>query len=583
MSRPEIDSAATTTPHTAAQGRRIVVALLMTAGLAGLLAWMLWLAWPLEHRLSEHHRATLPAQPAPVSAVGAAPLQGVPCASYAPFRRSGHTPFDATLRITPEQIRDDLRVLATVTRCVRTYGVDQGIDAVPMVARELGLQVVLGAWIGREAARNEAELSRALALAREYRDVVRLLVVGNEVLLRGEQTPQAMAALLARARTESPVPTTYADVWEFWLRHADALRGHVDVVTVHILPYWEDEPVGIDAAVAHVRAVTARVRKRFGAQPLFIGETGWPAEGRQRGPARPGVVEQTRFVRELLAVQSGLPPLNIIEAFDQPWKRKLEGAVGGAWGLLDAEGQPRVTLAGPVHRPAWKNSVLIAALGGAVLGGMVAAAVAGLTAARRRARWRTCPGAGRSAALVIVAAASAAAAVWQVHLMAAISRSGTEWLMTGAASLAGLAACVVALHALHTHRHTAALRWAAAALMVVFLLLLWHLAFSGRYRMLLWPLPFVGAWALALACTLQAPSATQGQGATQANTGAGWLRGMVTALGLMGGACAGAVLWHEGPHNAQAGWLAASWLALLVSAWHAAAPHRPPEAVATGP
>lgn len=581
MSSPEIDSAAITTPPAAARGRRIVVALLMTAGLAGFLAWMLWLVLPAQ--------PTQPAQPTPVAAGSAAPLQGVPCASYAPFRRSGHTPFDATLRITPDQIRDDLRMLATVTRCVRTYGVDQGIDAVPMVARELGLQVVLGTWIGREAARNEAELSRALALAREYRDVVRLLVVGNEVLLRGEQTPQAMAALLARARAQSPVPVTYADVWEFWLRHADALRGQVDVVTVHILPYWEDEPVGIDTAVAHVLAVTARVRERFGAQPLFIGETGWPAEGRQRGPARPGVVEQTRFVRELLAVQSGLPPLNIIEAFDQPWKRQLEGAVGGAWGLLDAEGQPRVMLAGPVHRPAWKNGLLIAALGGALLGGVAAA----MSAARWRARGHKFQAACRGAALVIVAAASAAATVWQVHLMAAISRSGTEWLMTGAASLAGLGGCAVALYALPAlhdtndtlpkHRHTAALRWAAAALMLVFVLLLWHLAFSGRYRMLLWPLPFVGAWALALACTLQAPIATPDPGTTQAHSGAGWLRGVVAALALLGTACAAAILWHEGPHNAQAAWLAASWLALLVSAWHAAAPHRPPGAVATGP
>ena len=28
--------------------------------------------------------------------------------------------------------------------------------------------------------------------------------------------------------------------------------------------------------------------------------------------------------------------VNIIEAFDQPWKRALEGTVGGHWGLFDA-------------------------------------------------------------------------------------------------------------------------------------------------------------------------------------------------------------------------------------------------------
>jgi glucan 1,3-beta-glucosidase len=28
--------------------------------------------------------------------------------------------------------------------------------------------------------------------------------------------------------------------------------------------------------------------------------------------------------------------VNVIEAFDQPWKRRLEGTVGGHWGLFDA-------------------------------------------------------------------------------------------------------------------------------------------------------------------------------------------------------------------------------------------------------
>ena len=28
--------------------------------------------------------------------------------------------------------------------------------------------------------------------------------------------------------------------------------------------------------------------------------------------------------------------VNLIEAYDQPWKRQLEGTVGGYWGLLDS-------------------------------------------------------------------------------------------------------------------------------------------------------------------------------------------------------------------------------------------------------
>ena len=49
-----------------------------------------------------------------------------------------------------------------------------------------------------------------------------------------------------------------------------------------------------------------------------------------------------RFVREVAARgEREKIDVNIIEAFDQPWKRALEGAMGGAWGLFDADGNAR--------------------------------------------------------------------------------------------------------------------------------------------------------------------------------------------------------------------------------------------------
>jgi hypothetical protein len=83
--------------------------------------------------------------------------------------------------------------------------------------------------------------------------------------------------------------------------------------------------------------------------------------------ARPGGAgdtdEQARFVRGMLARQAAEPlDFNLIEAFDQPWKRALEGAMGGAWGLFDADGIQRVPLAGPLPpNPRWFWLPLIAA------------------------------------------------------------------------------------------------------------------------------------------------------------------------------------------------------------------------------
>ena len=295
--------------------------------------------------------------------------QMLPCVSYSPFRaREGLgdvNPFNPQASVTPAQIEVDLRILKTRTHCIRTYGLSQGLDAVPAVVQKLGMRMKLGIWLARDEAQNRLELERGMALARQYKDVVDLLVVGNEVLLRREMSPEALGKILADAKQRSPVPVTYADVWEFWLRHA-ALAQHVDVVTAHILPYWEDDPVAVKDAVTHVLNIAAKVQQHFAGKPIWVGETGWPAAGRQRAGAVPGGVEQSQFVSELLARSSTLN-YNLIEGFDQPWKRSFEGAMGGYWGLFDAVGQPRVALRGSVVEDTrWWRGPLAGLIGGAV-------------------------------------------------------------------------------------------------------------------------------------------------------------------------------------------------------------------------
>ena len=54
--------------------------------------------------------------------------------------------------LTAAQLRTDLSLLAKRTHCVRTYTLAEGFDPVPAVADELGLEVLLGLWIGRDEA-----------------------------------------------------------------------------------------------------------------------------------------------------------------------------------------------------------------------------------------------------------------------------------------------------------------------------------------------------------------------------------------------------------------------------------------------
>lgn len=275
------------------------------------------------------------------------PSGKLPCVSYSPYYQKGVSPLISTTRISKSQIDQDMRLLSQRFECVRIYSVSQGLDYVPEAASKVGLKVLLGAWIGWVKADNDKELGIAISLANKFPDTVTGLVVGNEVLLRGEQKESAMRAYLKRARNSTKVPVTYADVWEFWLKH-QSLEQSVDFVTLHLLPYWEDDPQSIDNGMRHANWVMDKMARNF-TKPLFIGETGWPSTGRQRQGAIPSQINQARYVREFVSTarEKGWK-YNLIEAFDQPWKRKLEGTVGGYWGMYTSQMLPKFSFTGPV-------------------------------------------------------------------------------------------------------------------------------------------------------------------------------------------------------------------------------------------
>jgi exo-beta-1,3-glucanase (GH17 family) len=257
------------------------------------------------------------------------------CVSYAPFR-GDQTPLLLTTQIEPEQIAQDLAQLAKITDCVRTYSIENGLDQVPALAAKVGLKVIQGIWLGSNRFKNLAQISTVVALTKQYPAVISSVVVGNEVLLRGEMTTTDLAATIRLVKSQVAVPVTYADVWEYWLRNREVYEA-VDFVTIHILPYWEDFPVRAKYAAIHVDSIRKRIAVAFPGKEILIGETGWPSAGRMRDAALPSRTNQARVVSEILDLAKRENfRVNLIEAYDQPWKRQLEGTVGGYWGLLDS-------------------------------------------------------------------------------------------------------------------------------------------------------------------------------------------------------------------------------------------------------
>ena len=340
---------------------RVLVALIAFVAVAALN--LLWWWWPN--------------RPVEIAGWTNSPLQSV---SFAPYR-PGQSPLTRTFP-TPDQIEEDLRRLQGKVRAVRTYSAGENLETVPQRAGKYGLKVWHGAWLNDNDKENLEQVNLLIDHANKYKDTVERVIVGNEVLLRKELTANQLRRYIRQVKQRVSQPVTYADVWEFWMRNP-SLADEVDFITIHILPYWEDVPIGLDrrepdgkpTIEKHIVDIYKKVQERFPGKTIVIGETGWPSDGRMRSDARPGRVEQVRYFSTFRGIADREKfDYNIVEAFDQYWKARQEGTVGAAWGLLDAQRHDKFELGKPVSaEPHWPILFTLSTLaGGLMLGGFVA-------------------------------------------------------------------------------------------------------------------------------------------------------------------------------------------------------------------
>lgn len=501
------------------------------------------------------------------------PAAKLQCVSYAPFR-GAQTPLDPTTQIPLEQIEQDLTELAKVSDCVRTYSIENGLDLVPGVAAKVGLKVMQGIWLGSNRFKNLQQIAIAVRLAKEYPGVVTSLIVGNEVLLRGEMTAADLAANIRAVKAQANVPVTYADVWEYWVKNRE-IYDAVDFVTIHILPYWEDIPIKAKYAAAHVDDIRKRMAVTFPGKEILIGETGWPSAGRMREGALPSRTNQARVVSEILdlAKREGFR-VNLIEAYDQPWKRKLEGTVGGYWGLFDSVKRqvkypPGIAIS---NYPAWK---LHMACGMALA--VATFLVAWLTLRRR-------PWTPRPSAWIAVGISATTAGVLlgiAIDKMTYESYSAGGWVHWGVLLAAGIAAPLLSAHALIAGRSLPAFlellgprdyrgRGVLGALLAIVLAVTTVIAvetalgftFDPRYRDFPYASLTMAAVPFALLTLLNRPK--EGVRPIAESVFAGLL---VIASAY--------TLYNEGTINWQSDWTCAMYLLLAATLWRARAAQNP--------
>jgi exo-beta-1,3-glucanase (GH17 family) len=487
------------------------------------------------------------------------------CVSYAPFR-GAQTPLDLSTKIGAQQIEEDLAQLAKITDCVRIYAVDAGLDQIPEIAQRHGLKVLLGLWVSSFPDRTQYQITTGIAIANRYPDTVRAVIVGNEALLRGEVSAATLRDYIASVKAKVKVPVTYADVWEFWIRNRE-LASAVDFVTVHILPYWEDDPIGAGKAADHVASIRKHVAESFSGKEIMIGEFGWPSAGRMRESALPSPAAQARVIADVLrrGKEDGFR-VNLIEAYDQPWKRFLEGTVGGHWGLFDdASRRQKFAWGAPVsNHPNW----LMQAVGGVALAGLAFAAA---MLARRRWPNESAPDNLIWGAIALNAAVAGVFAGWTVENIPIESLGAGGWLRSLAFAAVAILAPLVGSAALATQRRLPAFHRVIGAkaqrtpdpLALLLGLLLVALAalaiqsalalsFDPRYRDFPFA-PMTGAAVPFVLIALMAPYAA----------GRKPLAEIAAAAVLV--LCAAFIAWNETLANWQALWFAATLAVLAFS------------------
>jgi exo-beta-1,3-glucanase (GH17 family)/cellulose synthase/poly-beta-1,6-N-acetylglucosamine synthase-like glycosyltransferase len=265
--------------------------------------------------------------------------------SYAPFEGSSHP--DSGGQARAEQIRADLKLLAPMTRAIRTYSSTGGVEQVPGIASEFGLRVTVGAWIDKDKDRNEREVRSVIDLAKRHSNINGIFV-GNETIYRGEQKVGDLIQLIQRVKRSTNVPVSTGEIWNVWIEHPE-LVSQVDFIAAHILPYWEgfSEKQSVDQAIL----IYEKLRAAYPGKRIVIAEFGWPSAGYNLKNADPGRIEQAIVLRDFVSRADAFGiDYNIVEAIDQPWKI-FEGGVGPYWGLFDASRQPKFSWTGTISNP----------------------------------------------------------------------------------------------------------------------------------------------------------------------------------------------------------------------------------------
>lgn len=328
---------------------------------------------------------------------------------------------------TVEQLKDDMKIMSAMgIKVLRTYNVKlahasnvlKAISELKAENPDFEMYVMLGAWIDclnawtdlppdheQESAENEKEIARAVALANQYPDIVKVIAVGNEAMVKWAATyfvqPWVILKWVNHLQELKAAGKLPADLWvtssdnfaswgggsdEYHVEDLNKLIKAVDFISMHTYPmhdthynprFWgvlmEEDTLmkprkikeSMNRALEYSQLQYNNVKKYMVSlgvnKPVHIGETGWASfsnelYGDEGSKATDEYKEGLYYnlMREWTN-QQGISCF-YFQAFDEPWKDAANpGGSENHFGLFTVEGQAKYALWPLVDRGVFKG------------------------------------------------------------------------------------------------------------------------------------------------------------------------------------------------------------------------------------
>lgn len=337
---------------------------------------------------------------------------------YQAMSYGGYRQNTRDIQPTLDELKDDLRILSAMgIKLLRTYNLQLAqapniLKAISELKQEdpsFEMYVMLGAWIdclnawtelppdhNQESPDNAAEIERAIAYANQYPDIIKIIAVGNEAMVKWATSyfvqPSVILKWVNYLQDQKASGRLNQDVWitssdnfaswgggsdEYHVEDLNNLIKAVDFISLHTYPmhdthynpvFWgfTEEETGLseaekvealmqrslEYAQAQYDSVRAYVNGLGVDKPFHIGETGWAsfdAKNRHYGITGSRASDEYkeavyhRLMREWTN-EAGISCF-YFEAFDEPWKDSHNpGGSENHFGLFTVDGKAKHAL-----------------------------------------------------------------------------------------------------------------------------------------------------------------------------------------------------------------------------------------------